>query len=149
MEDPEPEPEPDPLRSFLILRPPNSPGSIPSPSPLPHQSPDPHPPPADLQAEGPHAPGLDGTAEIEAAKNPVNGELVAPVPASMLLLDHQSHSSQAPLQPASPTLMDQELQEKAWSLLPDLAKDLQKFKNQEPVPSSWDGRPACKPLKSN
>lgn len=42
--------------------------------------------------------------------------------------------------------MNQELQEKAWSLLPELAKDLHKFKNHDPASSSVKDGSAFKSL---
>jgi hypothetical protein len=52
-----------------------------------------------------------------------------------------------PTQDPQPTLIDQELQEKAWALLLDLAMDLKIFKNFRAASALCDGRPIFNPLK--
>ncbi|CAD6335321.1 unnamed protein product [Miscanthus lutarioriparius] len=115
---------PRPLLSFLVLPTPEpkSPRSASSAIAPHHQAPDPHSPPPDLRLDGSqsatHSSSI-GLEDPEANQRP---------PASA--------SQGAPQElnpiPASPTEVNHELQERAWALLPDLARDLSKLKDQRP-----------------
>lgn len=140
------DPDPDPHRSFLVspAPTPNPPRSASSLAPPPHQSQDPQPPSPDLPTNGSLPEAHEAATVIEAAKGLVHGgqESPAQVP--------QSPPAQGLPQPASPTLIDQDLQERAsWAQLPDLAKDLKSFKELRAGLELSEGRPILNPPMSD
>ncbi|CAD6251937.1 unnamed protein product [Miscanthus lutarioriparius] len=111
------DPDPDQLLPVLVPAPNPTPAiSAPSPSSHCHQPPDPNPLPPDLHIDGSHPPPLPQPTINAGRQSP------APSPVS----SPEDKDSQIP---ASPTEIDQEIQEQAWALLPDLARDLCKLKN--------------------
>jgi hypothetical protein len=129
------DPDPNPLLPFLIPAPP-PPRSTPAIASSSNPAPDLKPPSPDLQPEGSHVEAHSAEGEVQAAQDQVHGlPLPAPPPVSSPPTTEapsiqQPTPAQVPPQPASPTLIDPDLCERGWALLPDLAKDLNRLKEQ-------------------
>jgi hypothetical protein len=131
--------DPDPLLPFLVPHTTESspPRSATSPSFRSQQPPDPQPPSPDLSIDGPHSSSHHRLSNLEALT--ASGALSpsAPPNASPEESSHQS---------ASPTEIDRELQEQGWALLPELATNLNKLRDQQERSGEAVGRSVFNPL---